>query len=68
MDTPETATARKRVRITEAENARLIRLAGAEPLSLSFGPSGVFLDPECTWPLPLLAEWRGITFNDGAGI
>lgn len=58
----------KMIRISADENAMLIRVSGGRPLHLHFGRSGVALDPECTWPIPLLAEWRGITFTDGAGI
>lgn len=58
------------VRITAEESARLIRAGRADGrvLHLRFGPDAVTLHPDCTWPLPLLAEWRGVAFSEGAGI
>lgn len=58
----------RRIRISEDENALLIRHSEGRVLHLSFGPSGVWLDPACTWPIPLLAQWRGVAFDEGAGI
>lgn len=57
-----------KVRISVDENARLQRASQGRELYLQFGHAGVFLHPDCTWPLPLLGEWRGHLFNEGAGI
>lgn len=60
--------------ITADELARLIR-AQAKPenheaVSCQFGgPTGSQLQPnETPWALPLLAKWRGVSFEEGAGI
>ena len=67
----------RRIVLTERETAQLMRHAGAArcaALAIDFGTGGVALSetpegrPVSAWALPLLAEWRGITFNDGAGI
>lgn len=48
------------VRVTSTETARLLREADGRILHLRFGYSGAALHPDCKWPLPLLAEWRGV--------
>lgn len=59
----------RRIYISESEHALLIMASSKHgPIATSFGPSGVWLAPECRWPIPLLAQWRGIAFADGAGI
>lgn len=66
----------KRVFISAAEHARLIRATEASRTSIAtaFGPSGVWLaqnadgSVQSAWALPLLANWRGETQAEGAGI
>lgn len=59
----------RRIYISEQEHALLIRASTKHgAIGTSFGPSGVWLHPDCTWPIPLLAQWRGRAFADGAGI
>lgn len=59
----------KRIYITDKEHALLIRASADHgPVGTSFGPSGVWLDEDCKWPIPLIAQWRGIAMIDGAGI
>jgi hypothetical protein len=48
------------VSITADENARLMRVSEGRTLHIRFGRDAVTLHPECAWPLPLLAEWRGV--------
>ncbi len=50
---------RSPVRVTSTETARLIREAGGRILHLRFGYRAVTLHPDCKWPIPLLAKWRG---------
>lgn len=65
-----------RIAITAEEHAKLIRLSTKHgPIATSFGdPRGTALSRnregriESEWALPYLAEWRGITVADGAGI
>lgn len=56
--------------ISAAEMARLMRAStdhGA--LSCAFGTGGVAVKlAESAWAEPLVREWRGQTFNSGAGI
>lgn len=55
------------VPIDDAEHALLIRTG--RTVSSRFGSGGVALVAgDCPWALPLLAEWRGLAFNEGAGI
>lgn len=58
----------KRIYITADEHAKLMRLATGEPIATSFGGGRVWLSEGCTWPIPFLAQWRGVAFTDGAGI
>lgn len=59
----------RKITLTECELPELIRLSEGRVVAFSFGPSGVWLNPEKSpWAVPLLREWRGITVNDGAGI
>ncbi|EJL33242.1 hypothetical protein PMI01_02204 [Caulobacter sp. AP07] len=65
-----------RIAITAEEHAKLIRLSVDHgPVATSFGdPRGTALsrnakgELESPWVLPFLAEWRGYTVSDGAGI
>jgi len=53
------------------ESAALMREQSGKPqaLCLAFGTGGVALQPrKSPWAVPLLLQWRGVTFNDGAGI
>jgi hypothetical protein len=54
------------------ETALLMGLAGRNgrgQLSLAFGTGGVALQADQSpWAVPLIREWRGQIFNDGAGI
>jgi hypothetical protein len=55
--------------LREGETAALMRLANPEPVCLAFGTGGVALEADKSpWAVPILAEWRGLTFTDGAGI
>ncbi len=55
--------------LSESETASLIRESVSKILPLAFGSRGVALKAdEAPWALPLLAQWRGITFTDGGGI
>ncbi len=61
--------------VSDVETARLIRHAQGRYLALSFGPRGVWLQPDAatgapisTWAPPLLDVWRAAAFEQGAGI
>jgi len=55
--------------VDELETASLMRVSNGRNLPFAFGTGGVALIwREAQWAVPLLAEWRGITFADGAGI
>lgn len=58
-----------RIYINEEEHALLIRASQEYgPVTTGFGGGRVWLDPDCRWPIPLLAQWRGRAFDQGAGI
>lgn len=60
---------RRLIPLSEGETASLIRLANPHSLALAFGTGGVALNADKSpWAVPLIAEWRGLTFTDGAGI
>ncbi len=61
--------------VSEVETVQLLREAHGRQLALAFGPHGVWLETEprtgravSAWASPLLALWRGETFDDGGGI
>jgi hypothetical protein len=64
--------------VTARDGTTLVPLEGDELAGLiktgnvipaRFGTGGTALiAKDCPWALPLLAEWRGIAFTDGAGI
>lgn len=55
--------------LNETETASLIRESAGRNLPLAFGTGGAALIwREAQWAVPMIAEWRGLTFNDGAGI
>lgn len=66
----------RRVDITWQEHGKLIRHSAEvrQPISTSFGAGAVWLTRDADgeivskWALPLLAEWRGQAFSNGAGI
>lgn len=67
----------RRIVLSQRETALLMRHAGEArrpALALDFGTGGVALSedgnghPVSSWAVPLLAEWRGVAFSDGAGI
>jgi hypothetical protein len=60
----------KLIPLREGELAQLTRAAiKGRALVVAFGHGGVALRPEQSpWAMPLLDEWRGLTFVDGAGI
>lgn len=65
----------QRIYISHDEHIKLLRAAPyGEFVATSFGSGAVWLGRDADgklrnpWVLPLLAEWRGITVNDGAGI
>lgn len=65
------ADEKKLIPLSTEELAGLIREQSnhKEAVSCSFGTGVVKLKTENTpWALPLLAEWRGEAFNEGAGI
>ncbi len=58
-----------------AQITRLIRHAQGRCLALTFGPRGVWLQPDpatgtpiSDWAPPLLDLWRDAAFEQGAGI
>lgn len=56
------------VPLSYGEMALLIR-HGSAPVSARFGAGGTALVAEDSpWALPMLAEWRGVAFSEGAGI
>lgn len=65
-----------RIYISEREHSLLIRQTQGRrtPIATAFGGNRVWLSrgPDgrivSDWALPLLAEWRGLTVADGAGI
>lgn len=61
---------RRKIALKEGEMAQLIRASQPHgSLQFSFGPSGVWLDPnDAPWAEKLLGEWRGETLDQGAGI
>jgi hypothetical protein len=65
-------TARDGVRLVpleEDEMGRLIRASEGRVVPCRFGTGGsALIAREATWALPLLAAWRGLVFDDGAGI
>ena len=57
------------VPFSDGEMARLIRMSDGRVVPARFGTGGAALVAgEAPWALPLLAEWRGLAFTDGAGI
>lgn len=67
----------RRIVLSTKEMADLMRHSGEKhtgALHCDFGTGGVALalkpdgSVDSAWALPLLAEWRGIAFTDGAGI
>lgn len=65
-----------RIYITEREHSLLIRETTQRraPIATAFGGNRVWLSRGSDgrivsdWALPLLAQWRGLTVADGAGI
>lgn len=57
------------VPFTSDEMASLIRASNGRAVPARFGTGGAALIAgEASWALPILAEWRGVSFADGAGI
>jgi hypothetical protein len=57
------------VPLHDHEMGALIRVSDGKLVPCAFGTGGAALiAAEARWALPILAEWRGIAFNDGAGI
>jgi len=57
------------VPLDDGEMADLIRLSNGKVVAARFGSGGAALiASEARWALPLLAEWRGFAFANGAGI
>ena len=62
---------RRLIAVNTDEVARLMRLSmHRSPLALAFGtPYGTMINlSDTSWAEPLLAEWRGEVFVNGAGI
>lgn len=55
----------ERIFIDADEMQRLIRESNGRGLKLGFGPGLVWLSRDCTWPIPLLNEWRDDGRKDG---
>lgn len=55
------------VPISASEHAGLIRTGNTTSCRFGTGGTALVAD-DCPWALPLLAEWRGLAFADGAGI
>lgn len=63
------AGVKRRIYISADEHALLIRESQEHgAIATSFGGGRVWLHPDCRWPIPLLAQWRGRAFDQGAGI
>jgi hypothetical protein len=64
-------TEKKLIPVNEDETEKLIRMSGSftEPLCLDFGRSGAAVDAgKSPWAAAMLAKWRGMVFEEGAGI
>lgn len=59
---------RPMVEVTEREMAELIRASAGRPLRFAFGPGRTWLKDHDEESLALLERWRGISFENGAGI
>lgn len=53
--------------VSEREMADLMRHSEGRVLHFTL-PHGDLVWRESPWAVPMLAEWRGLTFSDGAGI
>ena len=53
--------------VSDAEMAGLMEASEGRILRFTL-PRGDLVWRDSPWALPLLAEWRGLTFSDGAGI
>ena len=63
------ASAPELIDLSEAELVALMKASDGQTLVFATTTRGAKLNwRECRWALPLLAEWRGLTFQDGAGI
>jgi hypothetical protein len=57
------------VPFSSTEMSRLIRASEGRVVPARFGTGGAALIAnEAAWALPLLADWRGLSFSNGAGI
>lgn len=56
------------IKISTDEYAALIRETASNRQALSGALGGYVNTDESPWVVPLLAEWRGVAFNEGAGI
>lgn len=57
------------VPLRDGEMGNLIRASEGRVVPARFGTGGAALiAKDAAWALPLLAQWRGIAFADGAGI
>lgn len=51
------------------EMAKLLAVSEGRPVSGRFGTGGTaIVVSQAPWAVPLLAQWRGEAFNEGAGI
>ena len=57
------------VPLRDGEMAELLRVSAGRSVDVRFGSGGTALvSTDSPWALPLLSQWRGIAFVDGAGI